>query len=122
MEQVNINEIFTWTKKKKICWRIWLFPICKTAFGDKYRKALTDTETKTGTDAAETASKKDAQKTTEAAGDLIGNKITDKTASVTKTKNKEKEKKTKKWNRRNLSTTWKKAANSWRFKIVSGII
>ena len=36
-----------------------------------------DTVTKTGIDAAKTASKRVVQKTTEATGDLIGNKIAD---------------------------------------------
>ena len=44
-------------------------------FGDKYRKKLMDTATKTGIDVAKTASKRVVQKTAEATGDLIGNKI-----------------------------------------------
>ena len=47
-------------------------------FGDKYRKKLMDTATKTGIDAAE------------ATGDLVGNKISDKITSLGKTKSKEK--------------------------------
>ena len=43
-------------------------------FGDKYGKKLGDIATKTGIDAAKTASKQVVQKTAEAAGDLIGNK------------------------------------------------
>ena len=50
-----------------------------------------DTETKTGIDAAETVSKRIVQKTTEATGCLIGDKIADKITSVCKTKSKEKE-------------------------------
>ena len=50
-----------------------------------------DTATKTGIDAAKIASKRVIQKTAEAAGDLIGNKIADKITSVGKTKRKEKE-------------------------------
>ena len=42
--------------------------------GDKYGKKLIDTATKTGIDAAKTASKRLVQKTAEATGDLIGNK------------------------------------------------
>ena len=45
-------------------------------FGNKYGKKLMDTATKTGMDAAKIASKRVVQKTAEAAGDLIGNKIT----------------------------------------------
>ena len=59
-------------------------------FGDKYGKKLIDTATKTGIDGAKTASKRMVQKTAEAAGDLIGNKIADKITSVGKSKEKEK--------------------------------
>ena len=38
-------------------------------FGDKYGKKLMDTATKTGIDAAKTASKRVVQKTAEATGD-----------------------------------------------------
>ena len=44
-------------------------------FGNKYDKKLMYTATKTGMDAAKIASKRVVQKTAEAAGDLIGNKI-----------------------------------------------
>ena len=57
--------------------------------GNKYGKKLMDTATKTGIDAAKTASKRVVQKTAEAAGDLIGNKIADKITSIGKTKEKE---------------------------------
>ena len=50
-----------------------------------------NTATKTGIDAAKTAYKKFVQKTAEATGDLIGNKIADKITSVGRTKIKEKE-------------------------------
>ena len=43
-------------------------------FGDKYAKKLMDTATKTGIDAATTASKRVFQKTAEATRDLIGNR------------------------------------------------
>ena len=43
-------------------------------FGDTYGKKLMDTATKTGIDAAKTASKRLVQKTTEATGDLTGNR------------------------------------------------
>ena len=59
-------------------------------FGDKYSKKLIDTATKTGIDAAKTASKRVIRKTAEATGDLIGNKIADKVTSVGKSKEKEK--------------------------------
>ena len=48
-----------------------------------------DTATKTGIDAAKTASKRVVQKTAEATGDLIGNKIADEITSLGKTKGKE---------------------------------
>ena len=57
-------------------------------FGDNYSKKLMDTATKTGIDAAKTASKLVVQKTT---GDLIVNEIADKITSLGKTKSKEKE-------------------------------
>ena len=59
-------------------------------FGDKYGKNLIDTATRTGIDAAKTASKRVVQKTAEATGDLIGNKIADKITSIGKPKEKEK--------------------------------
>ena len=65
-------------------------------FGDRYGKQLMDTATKTGIDAAKTASKRVVQKTAEATGYLIGDKIVDKITSLSKTKvnkNKMKDKK-----------------------------
>ena len=59
--------------------------------GDKYGTKLMDTTTKTGIDAAKTASKRVVQKTGEATGNLIGNKIADKITSVGKRKSKENE-------------------------------
>ena len=60
--------------------------------GDKYGKKLMDTATKTGIDAAKTASKRVVQKTAEATEDLIGKKIADKITSLGKTKSNKKEK------------------------------
>ena len=60
-------------------------------FGDTYDKKLKDTATKTGIDAAKTASKRVVQNTAEATGDLIGNKIADKRTSLGKSKSKGKE-------------------------------
>ena len=57
---------------------------------NKYGRKLMDTTTKTGIDAAKTASKRVVQKTAEATGDLIGNKIADKITSIGKPKEKEK--------------------------------
>ena len=51
-----------------------------------------DTATKTGIDAAKTASKQVVQKTAEATDDLIRNKIAGKITSLGKTKTKSKEK------------------------------
>ena len=56
---------------------------------NKYGKKLIDTATKTGIDAAKTASKRVVQKTAETTGDLIGNKIADKISSIGKPKEKE---------------------------------
>ena len=50
-----------------------------------------DTATKTGIDAAKTASKRVVQKAAEATGDLIENKIADKITSIGKPKEKPKE-------------------------------
>ena len=58
--------------------------------GDKYGKKLMDTATKTGIDAAKTASKRVVQKTAEATEDLIGNKVAGKITSIGKPKEKEK--------------------------------
>ena len=55
-------------------------------FGDKYGRKLIDTATKTGINAANTASKRVVQKAAEATGDLIGNKIADKITSIGKPK------------------------------------
>ena len=54
-----------------------------------------NTATKTGIDAAKTASKRVVQKTVEATRDLIGNKIADKITSIGKPKEKETKKKKK---------------------------
>ena len=61
-------------------------------FGNKYGKKFMDTATKTGIDAAKTASKIVVQKTAEATGDLIGYTIVDKITSIGKPKEKEKTK------------------------------
>ena len=54
-------------------------------------KTLMDTATKTGIDAAKTASKRVVQKTAEATGDLIGNKMADKIISIGKPRERTKE-------------------------------
>ena len=59
-------------------------------FGDKYGKKLINLATKTGIDAAKTASKRVVAKAT---GDSIGNKTADKITSLGKTKIKKKKKK-----------------------------
>ena len=59
-------------------------------FGDKYGKKLMDIATKTGIDAAKTASERLVQKAAEATRDLIGNKLADKITSIGKLKEKEK--------------------------------
>ena len=50
----------------------------------KYGKKLVDTAKKSVTDAIKTSSKRAIQKTAEATGDLVGNKIADKITSVSK--------------------------------------
>ena len=59
-------------------------------FGGKYGQKLIDTATKTGIDAAKTASKRVAQNS-EITEDLIENKTADKITSLGKAKRKEKE-------------------------------
>ena len=59
-------------------------------FGDTYGKKLMDTTTETGVYAAKAASKGEVQKTAEATGDFIGNKIVDKITSLCKPKEKTK--------------------------------
>ena len=76
-------------------------------FGDKYGKKLMDTATKTGMDVPKTASTRVVQKTAEATGHLIGNKIADKITSLGKTKSKKKRKR----RARNIHTTSKKTAS-----------
>ena len=49
---------------------------------NKYSQKLTDTAKKSKTDALKTASKRAIQKTAEATGDLIGNKIVDKITGI----------------------------------------
>ena len=56
-----------------------------------------NTASKTGIDAAKTASERVVQKTAEATGDLIGNKIADKITSIRKTKSNGKTMKDKKF-------------------------
>ena len=73
--------------------------------GNKYGKKLIDTATKTGLDATKATSKRIVPKTAEATGDLIGNKIADKTNSAGKSKEKGKK------NRRNLYSTRTKTTN-----------
>ena len=75
-------------------------------YGDKYGKKLMDTATKSRIDAAKTASKRVVQKTAEATGDLIGNKIADNITSIGQQK-----KGKNKRNRRNLHATRKKTTN-----------
>ena len=54
------------------------------SLSSKYGQKLLDNTRKSTIDAIKTASKKAIQKTSEATGDLIGNKIVDKITSVSK--------------------------------------
>ena len=74
--------------------------------GNKYGKRLMNTATKTGMDAAKTASKRVVQKTAEATRDLIGNKIGDKIPSLGKPKEINKKR-----NRENVHSTRTKTTN-----------
>ena len=57
------------------------------SLSNKYGQKLLDGAKKSTTDAIKTASKRAIQKTAEASGDLIGNKIADKITSVLKKPN-----------------------------------
>ena len=54
------------------------------SLSNKYGQKLLDSAKKSTTDAIKTSSKRSIQKTAEATGDLIGNKIADKITSVSK--------------------------------------
>ena len=56
--------------------------------GNKYGQKLVDTAKKSATDELKIASKRAIQKTAEATGDLIRNKIADKSISISKKKKK----------------------------------
>ena len=56
------------------------------SMNNKYGKKLVDTAKKSAADAIKAASKRAIQKTAEASGDLMGNKIADKITSVSKKK------------------------------------
>ena len=56
------------------------------SMSNKYGKKMVDAAKKSATDAVKTTSKRKIQKTVEATGDLIGNKIADKISSVSKKK------------------------------------
>ena len=56
------------------------------SLSNKYGQKLLDIANKSTTDALKTASKRAIQKTAEATGDLMGNKIADKITSVSKKK------------------------------------
>ena len=58
--------------------------------GDEFGKKLMDIATKTGINAAKTASKRVVKKTAAATGNFTGNKIADKITSIGKPKKKEK--------------------------------
>ena len=60
-----------------------------THLSNKYSQKILDTAKKYATDAIKTASRRAIQKTAEAIGDLIGNKIADKVTNVSKQSNKE---------------------------------
>ena len=56
------------------------------SMSNKYGKKLVDTAKKSATNAIKTVSKRAIQKTAEATGDLVGNKIADKITSISKKK------------------------------------
>ena len=67
--------------------RYWFFSFAENMgknLSNKYGQKLLDSAKKSTTDAIKTASKRAIQKTAEATGDLIDNKIADKTPSTSK--------------------------------------
>ena len=76
-----------------------------------------DAAAKNGIDAAKTTSKRIVQRTADATGDLIQNKIADKITSIGKPKEKETKKK-----KRNLYSTSKKTTNYERLTIILNAI
>ena len=76
-------------QKEKHTYKVMAFCHLQENLGDKYGKKLMDTTTKTGIDAAKTTYKRVVQKTAEATGYIIGNKIAYKITSVGKSKNDE---------------------------------
>ena len=85
MDRHYRNETFKRTKIRKYG-KVYKFLSFAKKFGNKYGKM--DTATKTGLDAAKTASKRVVQKIAEATRDLIRNKIADEIISVGKSKEK----------------------------------
>ena len=59
------------------------------SLSNKYGQKILDSAKKSTADAIKTSSKREIQKTAEAAGDLIGNKVGDKITSVSKKSTKE---------------------------------
>ena len=66
--------------------RYFMFLFFARSMSNRYGKKLVDTAKKSATDVIKTASKGTIQKTAEATGDLVGNKIADKITSVSKKK------------------------------------
>ena len=87
MDKHYINEILNRTKYRKYVQGYGFLSLARK-LGDRYSKKLIDTATKTGIDAAKPTSKRVVQKTAEATGDLISNKIADKITSIGKSKEK----------------------------------
>ena len=77
------DQIFIKSYDFSLLLKIWV----KTSknVSSKYSQKLLDHAKRSATDALKTASKRAIQKTAEAAGDLIGNKIADKSTRVSKT-------------------------------------
>ena len=78
----------TQTRFRK-CIKGYGFLLFAETFGNIYGKKLMDTATKTGMDVVKTTSKRVIQKTAEATGNLIGNKIADEMTSIGEPKQKE---------------------------------
>ena len=72
--------------RKRIYVKGYGFMCFARSMSSKYGKKLVDMAKKSATDAIKTASKRAIQKTAEATGDLVGNKIADKITSISKKK------------------------------------
>ena len=88
------------------------------SLSNKYGQKLLESTKKSTTDAIKIASKRGIQKTAEATGDLIDNKIADKITSVSKISTKNYQMMKQKWiNQKKIHISRRKTANYWWIKV-----